>query len=544
MINVSVIEGIFWEERTEKDISVYLKGYIYSHTIDEIIEALKYLDKESIKTFVNLLDGHFELIVQKNNFSFIAVDKIRSTPLFFAKINNKFYVDCDPKKIVNRDNFEKDIREDSMLEISMSGYTIGNKTIFKGLNSLKSGELVIFANNDFKYIQYYKYFGEIDYKKYENYVQELSYVTLGVFRKLLDNIGNKQIIIPLSAGNDSRLVASMFKHLGAKNVKCYSYGSTGSFEAGAAKIVAEKLGYEWIFVPLTYKGEKEYYRSNKYQEYLEFSETFCSIPYTQGLSTIRYLKDINWIEEDAIFINGNSGDFISGAHINDLMIKNTKGMTKEIRKENILDNLIKKHFSLWEYLKTDKNIKYIKKNLWHEISAACGGLGKKEKDHMFYEYSELIDRQSSYVVTGQKVYEFYKHEWRLPLWDDDYLYFWQKVPAELKVNQRLYMDMLKSENFGNVWGDNIPVNKKNITPKWVIPLRFFVKAMFGMFGRYGKKVWHKFERNAFQYFMDTNKSNVTTPYKQVLFDRRGQRNSVSWLSEEYIKKIYTLFNRL
>ena len=42
---------------------------------------------------------------------------------------------------------------------------------------------------------------------------------------MLTEIGDRQIIIPLSAGNDSRLVASILKYLGAKNVKCYSYGT-------------------------------------------------------------------------------------------------------------------------------------------------------------------------------------------------------------------------------------------------------------------------------------------------------------------------------
>ena len=54
-------------------------------------------------------------------------------------------------------------------------------------------------------------------------------------------------------------VASILKHLGATNVKCYSYGTAGNFEAKIAKIIAHKLGYEWKFIPLTHKSEKKYY---------------------------------------------------------------------------------------------------------------------------------------------------------------------------------------------------------------------------------------------------------------------------------------------
>ena len=32
-------------------------------------------------------------------------------------------------------------------------------------------------------------------------------------------------------------------------------------------------------------------------------------------------------------------------------------------------------------------------------------------------YSGFIDRQSKYVINGQRIYEYYGYEWRLPLWD-------------------------------------------------------------------------------------------------------------------------------
>ena len=108
---------------------------------------------------------------------------------------------------------------------------------------------------------------------------------------MLTEIGDRQIIIPLSAGNDSRLVASILKYLGAKNVKCYSYGTKGILKK-IAKIIANKLGYEWKFIPLTHNSEK-YYASEEYKEYLNYSESFCSVPYFQSLSTIKYLKDLN-----------------------------------------------------------------------------------------------------------------------------------------------------------------------------------------------------------------------------------------------------------
>jgi asparagine synthase (glutamine-hydrolysing) len=537
-ININININIFWKRYCIGDVVLYLKGYIHSHSTEEILESAKYLQKEGIENFAKSLDGHFALIIQRVDFCFILVDKIRSTPLFFVEIDDNFYIDCNPKNLIKKKGFVTDVSDDATLEVSMSGYTIGNKTIYKNLNSLKAGELVVFDNNKFKYTQYYKYFGNLEYKKYDDYIEELSEVTLNIFRKMLKKIGNRQIVVPLSAGNDSRLVASILKYLGVENVKCYSYGSVGNFEANFAKVIAKKLGYDWMFIPLTHKSESLFYHSEEFQEYLDFSETFCSMPYIQSLSTIKYLKEAGFIDKDAIFINGNSADFISGGHINILMKGYYNGISEAERKENILNNLIQKHFSLWGYLKTSDNIDNIKKSLWSEINLACEQSEGIKKDHLFYEYSELIDRQSKYVILGQMCYEFYGHEWRLPLWDDEYLFFWQKIPVEFKVNQRLYIDMLKKKNYGGVWGDDIPVNKKSITPRWMIPVRFLIKIPFGIFGKKGASFWRQFEINFLYYWMDDTHMMNIVDYSDIARDfLKKPRNFASWLSKIYLNKI-------
>ena len=75
----------------------------------------------------------------------------------------------------------------------MSGYTIGNKTIYKNLLTLKAGEIVFFKDNKYKYLNYFKYYGKIDNKNFEDYKKELSKITLSIFRKILSRIGDRQV---------------------------------------------------------------------------------------------------------------------------------------------------------------------------------------------------------------------------------------------------------------------------------------------------------------------------------------------------------------
>ncbi len=75
-------------------------------------------------------------------------------------------------------------------------------------------------------------------------MDELEALLWDVFRRLDKAIGDRPIVVPLSAGYDSRLVVSALHALGRRNVICFSYGKPGGFEITTAKAVAEKLNYK------------------------------------------------------------------------------------------------------------------------------------------------------------------------------------------------------------------------------------------------------------------------------------------------------------
>ena len=184
MVYINIEENYFWSRYFKGSVVVFIKGYIYSHTVSNILDCIKNLEIENISNFISSLDGHFAIVVQKEKFTFIAVDKIRSTPLFFVSIGDNFYIDYKPERLVEKNGFKEDLIDSAIIELAMSGYVIGNKTVYRNLNSLKAGELVVFRDSNVMYIQYYKYCGSIECKDYVNYIEELSRLTLNIFRKI------------------------------------------------------------------------------------------------------------------------------------------------------------------------------------------------------------------------------------------------------------------------------------------------------------------------------------------------------------------------
>ena len=101
MINIKINKNKSWNKYTKNNLNLWINGYIYSHKIEKIIEICENIRVDDISSFLESIDGHFALVVQKNDLSFIAVDKIRSNPLFFINIKNDFFIDHDPKNLVD-----------------------------------------------------------------------------------------------------------------------------------------------------------------------------------------------------------------------------------------------------------------------------------------------------------------------------------------------------------------------------------------------------------------------------------------------------------
>ena len=534
MVNIKIELNKFWNLHETGDSKLYLKGYFYSHTIYELNDILNSIELEYLNEFINSLRGNFAFIFKNSKYTIGVVDRIRSSELNFFQYKSDFYISPNISSILNLEFFKKSINQDALLQIAMSGYTIGDDTLYENCKSLNAGQYVLIVGEKIEIFDYFKYFDILSKQSNDELKTELTEITLKVFKKILKKIGDRQIVIPLSAGNDSRLVASILNHLGAKNVLCYSYGQKTNFESKISKIISKKLGYKWVFIPVSYSTERSFYSSNEYKEFLSFSFSNSGISFIQSLSTIRKLKESNLINKDSVFINGNSGDFISGGHINKLYDKIELTNNIEDLKDITIDVIIDKHFSLWGYLKSNSNLKKIKEKLH---TAVFEDFQKITNDniHLIYENYEYANRQSKYVVSGQRVYEFYGYDWILPLWDDEYLLFWKKVSKELKKNQLLYVDMLKSNNFGGVWDNKLPVNDKKIFPIWIRPLRFVFKIFFYFLGAKGRLLWKQFDISFFYYWMDPVLLSCSSKYYFWVKDfRKKPRSPISWISKDYI----------
>ena len=354
-------------------------------------------------------------------------------------------------------------------------------------------------------------------------------VCLLTIKNLIDSVGGRQIVVPLSAGKDSRLIASCLKELSYENVVCFTYGRLGNYEVSTSQKIAAKLGYRWIYVQDTWREKRNFLKSGIYDLYVKEFESYASVPNVQDVYEVYSLKLKKVIDNDAVIVNGNSGDFISGGHIPKLLNLDEKFLAKN---SAIWDSFLEKHYSIWRKLRNNLNDRIIISGLNKTISKRYGSKAKGDMlTYAVYESMECIGRQSRLVTNQQRAYEFIGHEWRLPLWSEDFLNFWEKVDPKYKLNQKLYNDVLIENNWGCVW-KNVNINNKLIRPHSLRLVRLLVKILVAPFS---KALWHKVENNVFIYWVQPSYTRSVASYWSVLFDMRGQRNTNSWTADQFIK---------
>jgi asparagine synthase (glutamine-hydrolysing) len=492
----------------------------YNYLINALIKS-KDINKDDVKNIIKGIDDHFGIVVISPNWSFAAVDCARTCPIFWKKIKHGYIISSQAKIIA--DNYISDIDNRQLLAFQMSGYTINEGTLWTDIKNLNPGHFIFIKNQQKFYLDKYFFYKpwSIKNKPYEILKKDLKVEIQKILKNLIKNANGRTIAIPLSAGLDSRLVASGLKGLNYNNVKCYSYGLKNNYESHASKIIAQKLGYKWTFVEITQSKAKNFYLSKVYKNFIFNTSDGCATTSIQGLYAIDYLLRNSYLCQDDIIVNGNSGDFITGGHV-PLIKQSSKNIN--LLYDKLLDVHFNKHYSLWRALISEKNKNIIKKQLLIQIKKNSYDINNKFMAEGIVEFIEYENRQAKFVNNCQRIYEGFGLKWQLPLWNKSFMEFWSNVPLKYKINQKLYKDTLIELNMGDVWGKKYDF-KYFVSPRWVRIMRFIFKACFIFLG---KNKWYKFEKKYLEYWTDNICGESIFPYRDIIKNKNGARHYVSW----------------
>ena len=524
-VKVDIRKG--WKLFKYKQYSLLFKGYLSNLSLQRLLERLvksNFDQRKSIKLFKEL-DGHFSIVFFNNKNFIFGCDRICSIPLIYNYSKNNYFIADNFTNIMNiiNQNFKPLLNPVQSNYFAMSGFTFGQNSLFKEMNTTHPGNFYILKDTKFKITKYY------DWQPFKNKNQnkrqikvELKKINNIVIDKLIKSSEGRCVAVPLSAGYDSRFILSGLIEKGYKNIFAFSYGRKNNRDKVIAERIAKYLNLPWVFIEYDNKIIKEIMLSKDYIKFKKFSDVTNSIHFPQDFFALQYLKKNKVIPINSLIVNGQTGDFISGNHI--------PPHTKNDDYDILIIKFLLKHFKMSNKLLADNKpvlVKELKKRIslydidTKSLAQTCGALEKIE-----YE-----DRQSKYVMSGQRSYEYFNYEWRLPLWDKEYLNFWEKVDVKYKIHQNLYKEVLIEQNWADIW-KKFPLNPKPSFSFNLTIIRFFFKCLFFSLG---KEKWHRFEMNYLDYYLTTLCGYAIWNYGKVILDKRGFTSPLSWHIEEYFK---------
>jgi asparagine synthase (glutamine-hydrolysing) len=551
MIYKVIIEKEYqWETFQYDGYQVSIKGYLFiddvsCHGMDATIKLVKLLRKTSESNLVKILllrlTGHYSVIVESHDYVIAFVDKIRSIPLYFSESHEQFIVSNSAYSIQNlvaKHCFSKD----SSLLFLMTGYCLQNDTLIENIKQLRPGQFLLVNKKEstLQIEHYYRYFNPIERKTDRTILlDELNKVISKTFDKMIESLEGRHVMIPLSGGYDSRFILGMLKDRGYDNVSAYSYGINGLWEVKRAKKIAEMLNIRWTYVEFIPSDTRKLFDSSERRKYYRYAGGLNSAPHLPDYHAIKKLLSQGLIPHDAIFINGQSGDFITGGHIPPIVkLNEDKGFSIE----DVLQALLDKHFSLWINLKSENNLKLAKKRISESLQDIEFDNVDSRIFSKLYELFEFEERQSKFVVNGQRIYDYFGFDWRLPLWSDEIIRFWETIDWKTKYGQELYLEYLKIHNFGGVFNNVSLPPQYTYFPKWTLIPRTIFKGLSLIYGRDVTYYYQKY----LKYYQAYGPFYPDTSYLNHLKNSEYHRNPISYAAKEYLEEItenkYSVFN--
>lgn len=440
--------GFKWHQSN----GVYVKGYLSDenealYTDAELIEYYK-----TFKTTEEFIDkcknanGNFVVIVAKDEKVYIAADVTRTFPIFYAVSEGRIVISDDAYYLRDVLKLEADIT--STNEFLYTSYVTGSSTLLEGLKQIVAGEVLVFEDGRVERISYFNYCVNSDEILKNATVEQHNGLFRKAMQRIVDSVKGKTIVLPLSGGYDSRLIAVLLKELNYKNVICFTYGNIDNVEVQISKQVANTLGYKWLFVDyVDMPFQEDFFESEELGRYYKFANNMSSVFLLQDFFAVRHLTNNNLVPKNSVFIPGHSGDFNVGNHLYpfDKLVSSDKTCATEI---------FKRHYIL------DQSP--VKKELFQKVLKS---IPKEGKCYSKIENFNLKERQAKLIVNANRVYEFFGYEHRMLFWDRDLVEFFRTLKFSDKLNSKLYFHSIITELFipNNV--HIIPPDKKG--NRWV-----------------------------------------------------------------------------
>ena len=394
--------------------------------------------------------GAWTLIEATDGVVRLTTDRTRSHHLLFTRAGDTWVISDDPQEL--RRHAPTWTRDEQAAEVFLhAGFTPGTRTLAHEVYATPAGSVVELRSD-----------GTWSSRSWETYRYDVDPVTspeefAGVFRTALDaavervlqDTDGRQLLLPLSGGLDSRLLAVWLKRHGARDVVTFTYGVPGSSEVAISRGVAEALGMDWFTVDLDPTEVARTWAGPDGVDFQRRTWGLTSLPHVQDWYALLQMRRKALIDTDAVFLPGHT--IVGNMHDEHLL------EARPSRNE-VLTTVARHHSLLQGDRRAWRHLPLLRRAVVQgaqEVSFPAGrgedlaGSGRSIQELL--EWVNLQERQAKYINESFKAYEAFGYGWALPMLDTEVWRAWLRGSEELTATRDWYAQFT-AEVYGEATG--------------------------------------------------------------------------------------------
>lgn len=441
---------------------------------DNIIQKIQ--DVTSIDSGAELskqLNGLFAWVKIETHSVLLSVDHHRSVPLYYAIQGDEIWI-SDYTEWIYQQIPEASLDDVMAAEYLILGYITGNRTLSREIMQVEAGTIIeikddsgttnvtsnttdntslpkgshrekssniaernhpytklkIKTNRFFRFLHRYRDPGR------RQFLHDFDDIVLQTMQRVIDYATGRPIVVPLSGGLDSRLIALTLSRLRYPDVRCYTFGQRGSKEASISKTIAGKLNFPWTQVIYTQEKWRNWFHSYQRRLYYRHGSRHARIPNLLEFGAQKELRKENIIPDDSVIVGGHHGFLTSGKGEFD---NYTYREHPEVNEDTIIPHILHYNYHLWDWSNYHNTLHpFFRQRILNTLDPLESYPDSPGACEAWFYY----ERQAKFVVQAARLYEFFGYDWWMPYCDMDYLRFWLEMPLIYRQDKSLYTNYI------------------------------------------------------------------------------------------------------
>ena len=381
--------------------------------------------------------GAWTLIEAGDGVVRLTTDRTRSHHLLFTRAGDTWIISDDPQEL--RRHAPTWARDEQAAEVFLhAGFTPGTRTLAHEVYATPAGSVVELRSD-----------GTWSSRSWETYRYDADPITspeefADVFRTALDTAvervlqetDGRQLLVPLSGGLDSRLLAVWLKRHGARDVVTFTYGVPGSTEVAISRGVAEALEMDWFTVDLDPTEMARTWAGPDGVDFQKRTWGLTSLPHVQDWYALLQMRRNALIDTDAVFLPGHT--IVGNMHDEHLLEGGPS-------RNDVLTTVARHHSLLQGDRSAWRHLPLLRRAVVQgaqEVSFPIGrgkdlaGSGRSIQE--LVERVNLQERQAKYINESLKAYEAFGYGWALPMLDIEVWRTWLRGSEDLTATRDWY----------------------------------------------------------------------------------------------------------